>query len=146
MSQTIREISESLGVNRNKIYRIVDKLELTPEVVDGVKRYQESYLKAIKAELKKTEKRPQDAATASRTADNPTTGNQDVIDALKDVIRVQSETIDDLRARNQELTEMLKHEQEIRLGQLALEANHKPNALKRITGRLFHRGGNNQEQ
>ena len=146
MSQTIREISESLGVNRNKIYRIVDKLELTPEVVDGVKRYQESYLKAIKAELKKTEKRPQDAATATRTADNPTPGTQDVIDALKDVIRVQSETIDDLRARNQELTEMLKHEQEIRLGQLALEANHKPNALKRITGRLFHRGGNNQEQ
>lgn len=144
MSQSIKQISESLGINRNKVYRIIEKLDIQPENADGTKTYSDQAIKDIKAYLKRVEKDKKgldkDANQDARTAEQTPPGNQDVIDALKEVIRIQAETINDLRTQIEALTEMVKHEQEIRLGQLALEANHKPNARKRAWTRLFHRG------
>ena len=142
MELSVKEISESLGVNRNKIYRAIKNLDLEPLSVDGISKYNDQAIEAIKAEISRidTKKAP---SKPNRTEQARETDRVDLVDALRETIRVQAETIDHLKSENIELREMIRREQEIRFGKLAIEASTKPKLTDRIKS-LF--SGRNKSQ
>lgn len=142
MELSVKEISESLGVNRNKIYRAIKNLDLEPLSVDGISKYNDQAIEAIKAEISRidTKKAPY---KPNRTEQARETDRVDLVDALRETIRVQAETIDHLKSENIELREMIRREQEIRFGKLAIEASTKPKLTDRIKS-LF--SGRNKSQ
>ncbi len=142
MELSVKEISESLGVNRNKIYRAIKNLDLEPLSVDGISKYNDQAIEAIKAEISRidTKKAP---SKPNRTEQARETDRVDLVDALRETIRVQAETIDHLKSENIELREMIRREQDIRFGKLAIEASTKPKLTDRIKS-LF--SGRNKSQ
>lgn len=142
MELSVKEISESLGVNRNKIYRAIKNLDLEPLSVDGISKYNDQAIEAIKAEISRidTKKAP---SKPNRTEQARETNRVDLVDALRETIRVQAETIDHLKSENIELREMIRREQDIRFGKLAIEASTKPKLTDRIKS-LF--SGRNKSQ
>jgi hypothetical protein len=142
MELSVKEISESLGVNRNKIYRAIKNLDLEPLSVDGISKYDYQAVEAIRAEIDRieTKKAP---SKPNRTEQARETDRVDLVDALRETIRVQAETIDHLKSENIELREMIRREQDIRFGKLAIEASTKPKLTDRIKS-LF--SGRNKSQ
>ena len=146
MELSVKEISESLGANRNKIYRAIKNLDLEPLSVDGVSKYDDHAVEAIRAEIDRieTKKAPSNSNRAENTRDRHYfDDHSDLVDALKETIRVQAETIDHLKSENIELREMIRREQDIRFGKLAIEASTKPKLTDHIKS-LF--SGRNKSQ
>lgn len=149
MSKSVREISDQLGVNRSTVYRAIKKHNLEPEISsDGSETalYSEDSIKVIRDEIKRlrAKKDPQKRSeTASQTVEN-----NSLIDALKETIRIQSDEIEHLRNENLELREMIKREQEIRAGLLAIEARaqtERPRLTDRIKSRFKKRDRKSDE-
>lgn len=142
MELSVKEISESLGANRNKIYRAIKNLDLEPLSVDGVSKYDDQAVEAIKAEIDRidTKKAP---SKPNRTEQARENDRGDLVDALRETIKVQAETIEHLKSENIELREMIRREQDIRFGKLAIEASTKPKLTDRLKS-LF--SGRNKSQ
>lgn len=145
MALTVKEISESLNVNKNKVYRAIEKYNLKPEFTNGVAKYDEQAVKMIRDEIKRIDKKKARTENEQRKNDpQPSSDQSDLVNALNETIRIQAETIDHLKTENNELRSMIKREQDIRLGQIMIEANNKPKLLERIKSRLFGRGDNQE--
>ena len=138
MELSVKEISESLGVNRNKVYRAIEKLSLEPIMVDGVAKYGEDALQAIRGEVERIDqkKRSHGAPHGEPPRSEARDSRVELIEALQVTIKSQEATIEHLRKENDELREMLKREQEIRYGKLVIEASTKPKLTDRIK-RIF---------
>ena len=143
MALTVKEISESLNVNKNKVYRAIEKHDLKPEFTNGVAKYDDQAVKVIRDEIKRIDKKKARTENEQRKNEPQTSSDQsDLVIALKETIRIQNETIDHLKTENNELRMMIKREQDIRVGQLMIEANNKPKLLERLKSRLFGREDN----
>jgi len=55
MALTVKEIADSLNINRSKVYRAIERLSLEPLMVDGVAKYGEDAIEAIKTEIERVD-------------------------------------------------------------------------------------------
>lgn len=139
---TVKELSDELNVNKNKIYRAIEKYDLKPEYTNGVASYDDEAIKIIRDEIRRIDKKKARTKSEPREPEHPISGDHsDLVDALRETIRIQAETIEHLKSENIELRTMIRREQDIRAGQIMLEANNKPKLLERIKSRLFGRDG-----
>mgnify|MGYP000865068444 FL=1 len=136
MALTVKEIADSLNINRSKVYRAIERLSLEPLMVDGVAKYGEDAIEAIKTEIERVDSKKRSshgAGESPRSGTGTPSGDQsELIEALKFTIKSQADTIEHLRTENNELRSMIKREQDIRAGQIMLEVNTKPKLTERI--------------
>lgn len=136
MELTVKEIADSLNINRSKVYRAIERLSLEPLMVDGVTKYDEDALEAIRTEIERVDAKKRSShgvGEPPRSGTGTPSGDQsELIEALKFTIKSQADTIEHLRTENNELRSMIKREQDIRAGQIMLEANTKPKLTERI--------------
>lgn len=150
MSKTVKQISESLGVNRSVVYRAIKNLNIEPESLSdgangsGTTLYSDESIKAVRDEIKRIKAKHESKGKSESIKQEQ---SDILIDALKETIRTQSEMIEHLRTENIELREMLKREQDIRVGLIAIEARtgqDKPRLSERIKSKFKRNKSENE--
>ena len=143
MNRSVKEIAKSLGVNKNVIYRIIEKngLEPVPESENGSKMYSDDDQAVIRRDVKSLQKKHQESGSKQPGGDNSpymTMLEERVrqlesdLDQARDQIREKDKAILELTSKyielSKELSIITKNEQILRVRDqevtLAIESSH----------------------
>lgn len=156
MTKTIKQIAESIGTDKNVIYRIIKKLDIPEHSASDRERsgantaryYDDTAIEQIRTEYNRMHPE-QDASTREHIRNDrersgaPDASTDDIVSVLRAQIasltrqiESQNETIRHQDATIDRLTGLLEHEQELTKAHLLITANSKDGFFKRLTARI----------